>query len=133
MIGDLLINGNDAWTKYRANLEDGSVFELITPLPKKEFVESNIRNLPGRIIKNFEQDDVRDLTLVFHIAARNNTESYSYYKKFADEVLAPGKFTISSKFAPGEYEMIYRNCTPISSKNGIIKFSVKLIYNCYGK
>ena len=131
MTGDLFINGKDAWTEYRANLEDGSVFELLTPQPKKEYVESNIRRIPGRIIKNYEQDDVRDLTLVFHIAASSNTESYGYYKKFAEDVLKPGSFTIRTRFASDEYDLIYRSCTPISSKNGIIKFSLKLISNCY--
>lgn len=131
MTGDLFINGKDAWTEYRANLENGSVFELLTPKPKKDFVESNIRRIPGRIIKNFEQDDIRDLTLVFHIAASDRETSYKYYEKFATDVLAPGSFALRSRHASSTYKLIYRSCTPISSTQGLIKFSLKLIHNCY--
>jgi len=136
MTGDLYLKPQgasewkDAWTEYRANLEDGSVFELLSPQPKKEYVESNIRKVPGRIIRNYEQNDMRDINLVFHISASSRSSSYTLYDKFAREILAPGKFELKTRHTNYQYTLIYRSCTPISSTNGLIKFSLKLVDNC---
>lgn len=133
MTGDLIINGKDAWTEYRANLEDGSVFELLNAQPKKDHVESNVRGVAGRIIRNFNQDDMRDLTLMVHICGAGTANGYALYSKFVNEVLAPGKFTLKSRYSSYTFELVYKSSLPVSSTNGLLKFSLRVIDNCSRK
>lgn len=130
MTGDLFINGKDAWTEWRANLESGAVFELMTPQPKKDHVESNVRGRAGRILRNIDQDDIRDLTLMVHICGVGKENGYELYNKFANDVLAPGKFTLKSRYSEYTFELVYKSCLPVSSTNGLIKFSLRVIDNC---
>lgn len=133
MTGDLIINGVDAWTTYRANLEEGSVFELLNAQPKKDHVESNVRGRAGRIMRNIDQDDIRDLTLMVHICGAGTANGYALYNKFVTEVLKPGKFTLKSRYSDYTFELVYKSCLPVSSTNGLLKFSMRVIDNCSRK
>lgn len=70
MTSKLFINGIDAWTEWRAFLEDGSLDKLMLPASFKPFVENKSRSMNGKqvLIKNTRLDE-RDLTLVFCFAA----------------------------------------------------------------
>lgn len=133
MTGDLFINGKDAWAEYRANLEEGSVFELLNAQPKKDHVESNVRSRSGRIMRNIDQDDIRDLTLMMHICGTGTANGYELYNKFSANVLAPGKFTLKSRYSEYTFELVYKRSLPVSSNNGLLKFSLRVIDNCSRK
>lgn len=123
----------DAGEKYGANLEDGTVLELMIPNPKKDYVESNVRNSHGRIMRGVEWDDTSEKSLTFHIVGSDMADSFKKFKSFCDDILASGRFMLKSKYIKKnatdleEFTFVYRNCTPISSNNGILKFNVKVV------
>lgn len=129
MTGDLLINGKDAWENWRINFEDGALFSLMAPYPKKEFVECNSRKTSGRIIRNTNNFDYRELTLAFHVCGDSLEDAFQKFGKFCDEVLKYNTFSVKAKYGI-EKRLYYRDCQPISSSTtGIAKFSLKVIDN----
>lgn len=131
MTNDLILNGKDAWLEYRANISDGSVLELMIPMPKKDYVESNVRNAHGRIIRNTQWDDTTEKTLSFHIDGNGIENGYTLFKKFCDEVLAKGQFTLKSRYISDTFKLDYRSCTPISATGGLVKFSLKVVVDFF--
>ena len=43
MLGDLYINGNDAWGTYRVAMGEGFIQTLLTPAGNKDFIENEIK------------------------------------------------------------------------------------------
>ena len=113
MFGDVTINNADAFERYGINLEDGALSALMTPPPMKEFIESRSRLKHGKtVIAKVTKYDDREITLPFHLIAKNKTEFFTKYNLFCKEVLANGKFELKTRFQPDVvYRLVYLSCT----------------------
>ncbi len=130
MIGDLYINGQDAYQQWGVNIGDKGLTALMTPAPLKERITNNSRLEHGkRILNNAPRFDSREVTLDMHLIATNTTDFLNKYQAFCDDVLASGQLTIETKYQSGVvYKMLYVSCTQYSAiLNGIAKFTLKLI------
>jgi len=115
-VGDLTINGYDAFTRWGLNLEDGGVSALMTPAPSKTYIESKSRlNHGKKVLTSLVRYDERELTLPFHIVAKTKDDFFSLYAKFCDEVLAAGTFELQTRYVPDVvYRLVYLSCTQFS-------------------
>lgn len=113
MFGDVTINNADAFERYGINLEDGALSTLMTPPSMKEFIESKSRLHHGKkVIAKLPKYDAREITLPFHLIAKSKDEFFQKYNLFCDEVLAPGKFELKTRYQPDVvYRLVYLNCT----------------------
>lgn len=128
MRGDLYINGKDAYDEWRMSLEPGAYLSLVAGYPAKAFVESNIRTSDGRIVRNKGVKDYRSVQIMMHINGKDTRDGIEKYRAFCDEI-ARG-FTLISRWDDNVYILDYKNCTPISNNNGLIKFNVTALDNC---
>ena len=91
MLGDLYINGNDAWGMYRVAMGEGFIQTLLTPAGNKDFIENESRLENGkRVVFNNPKVASRDLTLTFNIHGDTQEEYMLNYKAFV-AVLQQGK------------------------------------------
>lgn len=116
MYGDVTINNADAFERYGINLEDGALSALMTPPPMKKFIESRSRLKHGKtVIAKVPKYDDREITLPFHLIAKNKAEFFTKYNLFCEEVLAKGKFELKTRFQPDVvYRLVYLSCTQFS-------------------
>lgn len=116
MYGDVTINNADAFERYGINLEDGALSALMTPPPMKEFIESRSRLKHGKtVIAKVPKYDDREITLPFHLLAKNKEDFFTKYNLFCEEVLAKGKFELKTRFQPDVvYRLVYLSCTQFS-------------------
>lgn len=129
MIGDLKINGKDAFERYGINIEDGALCSLITPPPMKEFVESTSRVRHGKsVVVKDPKYDSREITLPFHLIAKSQADFFKKYNLFCSEVLSQGKFELQTKFQTGVvYRLVYLSCTQLRQfKQELAVFSLKV-------
>lgn len=129
MIGDLKINGKDAFERYGINIEDGALCSLITPPPMKEFVESTSRVRHGKsVIVKSPKYDSREITLPFHLIAKSQADFFQKYDLFCSEVLSQGKFELQTKFQTGVvYRLVYLSCTQLRQfRQELAVFSLKV-------
>ena len=64
MIGELFINGKDAYTTWGLSMDETSLSALMTPAPNKELIENKSRLGHGkRVIISNPKKDERNLTL----------------------------------------------------------------------
>ena len=129
MKGDVTINNKDAFESYGINLEDGAISTLMTPASMKEYIETNSRVRHGKtVLTKIARYDSREITLPFHLIARNKTEFFAMYNLFCEEVLAKGKFELQTKYQPGVvYRLVYLSCTQFSQYNQqMAVFSLKV-------
>ncbi len=94
MLGDLYINGNDAWGTYRVAMGEGFIQTLLTPAGNKDFIENESRLENGkRVVFNNPKVASRDLTLTFNIHGDTQEEYMLNYKAFVT-VLQQGKVVL---------------------------------------
>lgn len=105
MIGDLIINGKDAYTTWGVCMGDGFLDALEDPAPLKEFVENKSRLEHGKRVDIFNPRlDERDLTLQFTIDGSSPAD-YKAKKKGFYEELYKGRIDIK---VPANGDEIYR-------------------------
>ena len=94
MLGDLYINGNDAWGTYRVAMGEGFIQTLLTPAGIKDFIENESRMENWkRVVFNNSKVASRDLTLTFNIHGDTQEEYMLNYKAFV-AVLQQGKVVL---------------------------------------
>lgn len=94
MLGDLYINGNDAWGMYRVAMGEGFIQTLLTPAGNKDFIENESRLENGkRVVFNNPKVASRDLTLTFNIHGDTQEGYMLNYKAFV-AVLQQGKVVL---------------------------------------
>lgn len=94
MLGDLYINGDDAWGTYRVAMGEGFIQTLLTPAGNKDFIENESRLENGkRVVFNNPKVASRDLTLTFNIHGDTQEEYMLNYKAFV-AVLQQGKVVL---------------------------------------
>ena len=127
-VGELYINGMDAFTEYGMSMESSALSSLMTPPPSKEFIENKSRQENGkRVVTCNPMVDERELSLQFHIKANGKSDFMAKYSKLCD-VLANGTLEISTSYQQGVvYRMIYVSCTQFSEyRLGMAKFTLRL-------
>lgn len=128
LIGQLKINGKDAYSTWGISMDDTSLSTLMTPPPVKAYIENNDRTEHGkRIITTSVFVDSRDLTLQLNLTAKNEQQFFERYVLFCDE-LSKGVLDIESSFQQGVvYHCLYQSCSQFSQfMRGIGKFVLKL-------
>ena len=127
-LGELYINGDDAFAEYGMSMESSALSSLMTPPPSKEFIENKSRLENGkRVVTSNPMVDERELSLQFHIKANGKSDFLVKYSKLCD-VLASGVLEISTSYQQGVvYRMIYVSCTQFSEyRLGMAKFTLRL-------
>lgn len=127
-LGELYINGADAFAEYGMSMESSALSSLMTPPPSKEFIENKSRLENGkRVVTSNPMVDERELSLQFHIKANGKSDFLVKYSKLCD-VLASGVLEISTSYQQGVvYRMIYVSCTQFSEyRLGMAKFTLRL-------
>lgn len=116
MIGDLFINGVDAYERYGISLEPSGVSELMTPPSMKEVIENKSRLQHGvRTLNVNPRIEAREITVPMHINARDTDSFLKKYALFCDEVLSIGQMVISTRYQQGVYyKFIYVSCSQFS-------------------
>lgn len=129
MVGDLTINGKDAFTAWGLSLDDTSLSALMTPAGNKPFIENKSRSMQGkRVLPNNPKKDERTLVLSINITAPNRSKFLSQYLSFCTE-LESGVLHIETKYTGTiTYKMIYEGCRQFDQFNGRIgKFLLSLV------
>ncbi len=128
MIGELFINGKDAYTTWGISMDDTSLSALMTPAPNKEFIENTSRLNHGKsVIINAAKKDERNLTLQLNLTAPDKDLFFARYESFCRE-LDSGVLEIRTKYQPAIlYRTIYLSCSQFCQfMQGIGKFVLKL-------
>lgn len=128
MIGELFINGKDAYLTWGISLDDTALSALMTPASNKEFVENKSRLEHGkRIVAANPKKDERNLTLQINLTAPDKDAFFARYDSFCNE-LAMGVLEIRTKYQPQVlYRTIYLSCGQFGQfMQGIGKFVLKL-------
>lgn len=130
MIGELFINGKDAYTEWGVSMDTASLSALMTPAGNKDLPENKSRLEHGKrviIDTSVMKVDERQLTLTINLTAKNEVEFFTRYSSFCKE-LATGKLNIRTKYQPDVmYRTIYKSCSQFSQfMRGIAHFSLKL-------
>lgn len=128
LIGQLKINGKDAYTTWGLSMDDTSLSALMTPPSVKPYIENNNRIEHGkRVLTTSVFMESRDITLQLNITAKNEQQFFERYASFCDE-LSKGVLDIETSFQQGlVYHCVYQSCTQFSEfMRGIGKFVLKL-------
>ena len=128
MIGELFINGKDAYNTWGISMDDTALSALMTPAPSKAFIENKSRLEHGkRVITSSPKKDERSLTLQINLTAATKEEFFARYESFCEE-LSTGVLEIKTKYQPTViYRTIYSSCQQFSQfMQGIGKFVLKL-------
>lgn len=130
MRGELFINGKDAYTEWGISMDTSSLSALMTPAPNKDLPENKSRLNDGKsVISNtaLVKKDERTLNLTINLTAKSETEFFTRYASFCNE-LDGGVLNITTKYQPGViYRTIYKSCNQFSQfMRGIAHFSLRL-------
>lgn len=108
MIGELYINGKDAYTEWGVNMGDGFLNAIDSFAPLKEYIENESRLEHGkRVILSSTRVASRDLTL--HFTIKGNSEGDFRAKRRAfEEELRKGLIEVNVPALGGDiYRLIY--------------------------
>lgn len=128
-VGELKINGKDAYTEWGISFDQTALSTLMTPPPNKSYIENKSRLENGKkVLVHNPKVDERSVTLSFNLTARNDGEFFERYNSFCEE-LRGGLLNIETKYQNGVvYKMVYENCTQFSQLiREIARFSLKLV------
>lgn len=128
MIGELYINGKDAYITWGISMDDTALSALMTPAPNKELIENKSRLEHGkRVITSNPKKDERNLTLQINLTAPDKDTFFARYYSFCKE-LDSGTLEIKTKYQPEViYRTVYLSCQQFSQfMQGIGKFVLKL-------
>lgn len=111
MIGQLVINGKDAFTTWGVVLEQDALSALMAPAPIKPFPENKGRSEHGKqVFTTNPRIDERTISLPLIMTAATEAAFRTAYFAFVTE-LQTGALTITTSFLPGvKFRMIYENC-----------------------
>lgn len=127
-IGELFINGKDAYTTWGVMMDTESLSLLMTPSGVKDFVSNASRRQHGSryIIKDPKVTE-RKLNLTLQLVAKNEEEFFEKYDSFCEE-LETGYVEFRTKYQPTKvYRCVYNNCTPFTQfVREMAKFTLKI-------
>ena len=108
MIGELYINGKDAWTTWGVSMGDGFLDALDAPLSMKDYIENESRLENGKHVDTANAKiSSREITLQFTITG-NDENDYRTKKKSFQTELQSGKFTVKVPILGNEvFKFVY--------------------------
>lgn len=108
MIGELLINGKDAYTNFGVSMGDGFLDALCSPSPLKDFIENKSRSEHGKqVIISSPKLDERDVSLSFTLEGSSESDFNTKKQAFYSE-LYKGAIDIKiPAIGNGVYHLIY--------------------------
>jgi hypothetical protein len=128
-IGELYINGLDAFVNWGVSLTDSSLTTLMEPEPLKDPVSNKSTSENGKQVRkeSTPKVDERDLTLSLQIHAKDRAHLFSQVLAFKTE-LKKRRIEIKTRYEDGViYRCDYKSCSEYKSFNrGIATFSLKL-------
>lgn len=127
-LGELNINGLDAYEHYHLSLTDGGKAELMTPAPNKDRAHNSSRLRHGQEIASaIERKDKREIALPMHITARTSVQGLAYYNAFC-AVLDAGTVNIELSSLPNVmFRCKYLSCSNFTEfRNQMFRFTLKL-------
>jgi len=81
------INGKDIWLTYNARLIHDSFTNLLIPANRKDFVQNEARNQPGKqIFVSNPQPHAKDVQLTFLVMGKDRLEFLQKYKQLVNEI-----------------------------------------------
>lgn len=87
MIGELIINGKDAYTTWGVRMGEGFVDSICAPVPLKPLIENKSRLEDGkRVLSHLIRQDERELTLSFTICGSTKEEYSRRQNSFYEEL-----------------------------------------------
>lgn len=122
------INGYDARKTWGIVFDSTSISALMTPAPMKDYIENSSRLEHGKhVLTNDTKVDARSITLSFSLIARNETEFFSRYNAFCNE-LEKGTIIIELSIMNGViFKCIYKSCSQFTQYNNkLARFSLKI-------
>ncbi len=128
-VGELKINGKDAYTEWGISFDQTALSTLMTPPPNKSYIENKSRLENGKkVLVHNPKVDERSVTLSFNLTAKNEQEFFDRYNRFCEE-LRGGVLNIETKYQNGVvYKMVYESCSQFSQLiREIARFSLKLV------
>ncbi len=129
--GELLINGECAWTKYGLYLADGAIAALWTPPPTKDAVQSEVRTENGTRTE-YDADgkqkwDRREFTLEANISA-GSLEALAIQMDALTETLRAGEVKITTRYEQKKtYRCRYESCQSLNVYGGTGRVGAKLL------
>lgn len=106
MMGDLIINGKDAYATWGVSMGNGFLDAIDAPLPMKDYIENESRLEHGkRVITTNPKVASRELTLAFTITG-DDPSDYRAKKKAFEAELRKGAVTI--RIPPLDNNVSYR-------------------------
>lgn len=127
-IGELFINGKDAYTTWGVMMDTESLSLLMTPSSNKDYIINRNRNQNGsRVIVDNPKVNERVLNLTLQMVAKNEDEFFAKYLLFCKE-LEKGNLNIRTKYQPNVvYKTVYNSCTQFTQfVREMAKFTLKL-------
>lgn len=117
MIGDLLINGLDAYATWGVMMDDKFIEALYAPAALKDFITNEVRGEHGTRYADGQKAyyKARDLTLTFRINGKSIADRLQKRKAFL-EVMLSGEITLQVRDDSEVYHLRY---TGYSSSYGI--------------
>lgn len=122
------INDKDAKQTWGIVFDSSSVSALMTPPPMKAYIEDASRLEDGkRVIVDNAKVESRNVTLTFSLMARNETEFFSRYNSFCEEI-QKGLMNIElSILSNVVFKCVYKSCSQFTQYNNrLAKFSLKV-------
>lgn len=126
--GQLYINGYDAYTTWGITMDSSALSTLMTPAPQKDFVENKSRLQHGkRVVTDSPMTDERTISLTFNLTASTETEFFSRYESFCEQ-LATGVLEITTQYQSDVvYRLIYLSCSQFTQyMRGLAQFILKV-------
>ena len=127
-LGELRINGEDAYSKYHLSLEDGAKGILMTPAPNKQRAKNRSRKRHGEeVAGSLEKKDSREMALPMHITAATTAEGLQYYYLLC-QLLDAGTLDIEYAGIPNKiFRCKYMSCSDFRTvRDELIKFTLKV-------
>lgn len=128
-VGELFINGSDAYSTWGISLSETALSALMTPSSVKERVANESRLEHGkRVVNTNVKTAFREVTLEMHLTAQSKAEFLTRYANFCS-VLEQGQLNIRTSYQQGVvYKMLYVSCSQFSEFNlRLAKFSLRLL------
>lgn len=89
MTAQLYINDKDAYTNWKAVMDDGCFEELLKPAAPKPFVENEFRSIAGKqVLPKNPQPQAREIKLNISLKCDNLSTYLTNYKAFFAELAA---------------------------------------------
>lgn len=127
-LGQLYINGQDAFATYGVSLSDGAKAVLMQPLSLKTRISNESRLEHGRRIINTNLKKAsREFSLEMHMVS-SSWEDYCNKRAAFDAMLMGGTVNISTSWENGVvYKCLYLSCQQFAEYGGLAKFMLRLI------